>query len=44
MSGLQRIAVKRDEALAASRAVEVIEEQLPAGIAEAAQAEAHPAE
>ncbi len=44
LRGLQRIATKRDETLAASRAVEVIEEQLPAEIAAAAEAEAAPAE
>ena len=43
LRGLQRIAAKRDEALAASR-VEAIEEALPAEIAEAAAAEAAPAE
>ncbi|HEY3887272.1 MAG TPA: hypothetical protein VGL73_01780, partial [Caulobacteraceae bacterium] len=44
LRGLQRIATKRDETLAASRAVEVIEEQLPAEIAAAAEAEQAPAE
>jgi DNA-directed RNA polymerase subunit beta' len=43
LRGLQRIAAKRDEVLAASR-VEAIEEALPAEIAEAAAAEAAPAE
>jgi DNA-directed RNA polymerase subunit beta' len=43
LRGLQRIAAKRDEVLAASR-VEAIEEALPAEIAEAAAAEATPAE
>ncbi len=43
LRGLQRIAAKRDEALAASR-VEAIEEALPAEIAEAAEAEAASAE
>jgi DNA-directed RNA polymerase subunit beta' len=45
LRGLQRIAAKRDEALAAARGPETIEEQLPAEIAMAAEAEhAHPAE
>jgi len=41
LAGLQRIATKRDED-ARERAVEVIEEQLPAEIAAAAEAEARP--
>ena len=45
LRGLQRIAAKRDELLAASRAPELIEEEpLPAEIAAAAEAEVHPAE
>jgi DNA-directed RNA polymerase subunit beta' len=45
LRGLQRIAAKRDEALAAARGPETIEEQLPPEIAMAAEAElAHPAE
>jgi DNA-directed RNA polymerase subunit beta' len=44
LRGLQRIATKRDEVLAAARAVEVIEEALPEEIAEAAEAEQAPAE
>ncbi|HXQ46206.1 MAG TPA: DNA-directed RNA polymerase subunit beta', partial [Caulobacteraceae bacterium] len=44
LRGLQRIATKRDDALAAARAVEVIEEALPTEIAEAAEAEQAPAE
>ena len=41
---LQRIAAKRDEALAASRVVEVIERSVPAEIEVAAEAEQAPAE
>ena len=45
LRGLQRIATRRDELLAASRAPELIEEeQLPPEIAAAAEAEVHPAE
>ena len=47
LRGLQRIATRRDEVLAASRAPELIEEEvLPPEIAAAAEAEAevHPAE
>jgi len=45
LRGLQRIATRRDEVLAASRAPELIEEeQLPPEIAAAAEAEVHPAE
>jgi len=44
LRGLQRIATKRDEQLAAMRAPELIEEELPAEIAAAAEAEVHPAE
>jgi DNA-directed RNA polymerase subunit beta' len=40
LRGLQRIATRRDEELAAKRAVETIEEQLPAEIALEAEAEA----
>ena len=43
LRGLQRLANKRDEALAAARGP-AIEEALPAEIALAAEAEAHPAE
>ena len=43
LRGLQRIAAKRDEVLAANR-TEALEEALPAEIAEAAAAEAAPAE
>ena len=39
LRGLQRIAAKRDEVLAASRAVPLVMEPLPAGIAAAAEAE-----
>jgi len=40
LRGLQRIATKRDEELAARRAVDTIEEQLPDAIAMEAAAEA----
>ena len=43
LRGLQRIAAKRDDVLAAARAVDVIED-LPTEIAEAAEAEAAHAE
>ena len=43
LRGLQRIATKRDEQLAAMRAPDLIEEELPAEIAAAAEAEVHPA-
>jgi DNA-directed RNA polymerase subunit beta' len=39
LRGLQRIAAKRDEVLAASRAVPLVMEPLPEGIAETAEAE-----